>query len=169
MWAVSVVLSVLRFHQGIGYPWTLNAFSLLVFLWIAREIAAARQFGTRRALESAGHWSYSLYLMHLTFGAFVLMVLPKTIPLSGIWSLRLPAAFIGSYAFYRVVERPAHRFARRAYKWLERLPMRVWWRESLTFSLQRNGHSHAAVLVNHVADGSLGSVPHRNEITAEIR
>lgn len=134
MWVVSSALSILRFHAGIGYPWTLNAFSLLVFLWIAREIAAARQLGTRRALESAGSWSYSLYLMHLTFGAFVAILLPELASENASWLVRVASAFLGSYAFYRLVERPAHRAARRAYKWFERLRIRAEWRESLTVS-----------------------------------
>lgn len=133
MWAVSSILSILRFHAGIGYPWTLNAFSLLVLAWISREIAAAKR-GTKRPLEAAGQWSYSLYLMHLTFGALVVTAIPLPANSNTLWLLRTVAAFVGSYAFYRVVERPAHRLARRAYKWITGIRLRESLRESLTVS-----------------------------------
>lgn len=134
MWGVSTILSVLRFHAGIGYPWTLNLFALLVMGWIAREIAAAKQFGTSPVLETAGGWSYSLYLMHLTFGSFALMAFPHVGEGNISWLLKIGAAFLGSYGFYRLAERPAHSFARRAYHWVGGVRMRDDWRESLTVS-----------------------------------
>lgn len=132
VWALSSVASVLRFHSGIGYPWTLTAFAFVVFPWLLREISAARRFGTLRWLERAGLWSYSLYLMHLALGALVSPWASWPEQSLSVWALRCLVAFAGSYAFSRVFELPMHQFARRAYHRVVALRMSESWRAALT-------------------------------------
>lgn len=109
VWFVSAVLSVLRFHAGIGYPWTLNLFALLVYGWLAREIGYYRTRKPADLLERAGLWSYSLYLMHLGLADQVRGWL--AFGFIG-WLGRYALVFPGCYVFYLLVERPAHIGAR---------------------------------------------------------
>src|ERR1700722_3239000 len=65
IWLLSVIASALEFHSPIGAPITLNIFAIAAFYWLEREIKWARARGGASILESAGRWSYSIYLMHL--------------------------------------------------------------------------------------------------------
>ena len=38
VWTLSVVLSILRFHTPIGYPWTFDLFAVVELSWMEREI-----------------------------------------------------------------------------------------------------------------------------------
>ena len=134
VWALSFVASFLRFHAGIGYPWTLSAFAFAVYPWLAREIAYAREHGAPRILEAAGLWSYSLYLMHLALGSIVSPSSTWPAQTLGAWALRCALAFVGSYAFSRIFELPMHQVARRAYRRVLALRMSDAWRETLTVS-----------------------------------
>jgi len=110
VFAASLACGLLR-HIGLGYPWTLNLFALLMLPWIGREIARAQAVGVG-LLERAGAFSYSIYLMHGHAELFWRgLGLGIHEPVNGI----LRNAFILSSAllFYLAVERPAHRLARR--------------------------------------------------------
>jgi peptidoglycan/LPS O-acetylase OafA/YrhL len=94
----------------VGFPWTLNLFALLATAWLMREIAFGRTNPPLRILESAGLWSYSLYLVHEVIS-----------DLFGFAVIRSPIAqllvadaltLVACYAFYLVVERPSHQVAR---------------------------------------------------------
>lgn len=114
VWASSSVCLALNFHSPIGYPWSLNLFAIIAYAWIALEIRRAN--GPKRpwrALEWAGRWSYSLYLCHM-FAARLytgLGVSPEAGPLLD-WLLRVAFVLATSYAFYLLVELPAHSLAR---------------------------------------------------------
>ena len=63
-------------------------------------------------LETAGLFSYSLYLIHkLVITAFD--ELPVNVDPIGVWAAQLLAIFLAAFVFYILVERPAHRLARR--------------------------------------------------------
>lgn len=113
VWMLSSLALILRFHTPIGYPWTLNLFAVFATLWIEREI---RYFRNRRAswFENLGEATYSIYLTHFSSGALARMLLFSTVLVPGVmwlWSMLLCAGVAA--LFYWVVERPAHRFARR--------------------------------------------------------
>ncbi len=111
----SIVLRFGKFHFSSvlgSNAILLDPFAILVCIWLGVEVMYARKHEPSRLLESAGRWSYSLYLVH-----------PLTIPLlalsgltSHVWLFRfhltiLLAALGGSYLFYLTVEKPSHRLA----------------------------------------------------------
>jgi peptidoglycan/LPS O-acetylase OafA/YrhL len=118
VWVSSSVCLALNFHSSIGYPWTLNAFAIVAYAWIALEIRQAN--GSQRPwrlLEWAGRWSYSLYLCHMfaARGYTDLGVFHEVGPL-GDWLFRIAFVLATSYLFYLLIERPAHSLARQAAK-----------------------------------------------------
>jgi peptidoglycan/LPS O-acetylase OafA/YrhL len=112
VWAASVFCYVLRFHTPIKHYYSLNLFAILVYLWIAREIRYYKAASPPRWLESAGAWSYSLYLTHF-FGSvlFVIAALPNLGYLLN-WVIRCSFVFCTAYCYYLAVERPSHQLAR---------------------------------------------------------
>jgi peptidoglycan/LPS O-acetylase OafA/YrhL len=108
--------SVLRYHSPIGYPWTLNFFAILCAFWLRREISYRNVKMPPQLLERAGAWSYSLYLMHLPAAhAFsklaVRMGMRSADPVLLYFACCFWALGI-CYAFYLIIEKPAHEFAR---------------------------------------------------------
>jgi peptidoglycan/LPS O-acetylase OafA/YrhL len=111
MWALASALSVARFHSPLTYPWTLNLFAVVAFLWLREEITFAGRAGPG-VFERAGRGSYSLYLFHLTALALYRWVaLPVPHPVLE-WALRVGTVYALCAAFYFAVERPSHRAAR---------------------------------------------------------
>lgn len=119
MIAAMWISSVLQFHSTVRDPWTMPLFSLLVFFWMRKEVAYYSQPG--RApwawLESAGAWSYSLYLCHLPLYMFFRQHAPEAmfkpygwlIPLT--WAAMVMFILLLSWVFYRLVERTSHMLA----------------------------------------------------------
>lgn len=116
--AASYAAVLLRWHLpgvSIGYPWSLNVFALLVYLWLQHEIAYSRMRPPLPALEWAGGWSYSLYLVHLPIG-YLAANLPTP---DGAYAMltrnlqTMAVVLLGAYFCYLVIERPAHRLAMR--------------------------------------------------------
>jgi peptidoglycan/LPS O-acetylase OafA/YrhL len=133
IWGLSAVLSVLRFHSPLRYPWTLNWFALAAFFWLGAEIAYQERNGSVPALERAGKWSYALYLTHV-HGHYLFLALAARLLTLGLptltpalhWLFAMTFTYVFAYAFYRVVEKPAHDLARRiAQRILERTPIPV--------------------------------------------
>jgi peptidoglycan/LPS O-acetylase OafA/YrhL len=112
---------VLRFHLGIGYPWTLNLFAAFSTLWLEREIRYYRSRPAPR-LERMGEASYSLYLTHFSSAAIV-RVLPNYSSLApiSVWLWSLASCATVAALFYRFIERPSHEFARHLKRWEPRL------------------------------------------------
>ena len=108
---------------AIGNPATLLPFSIFVFFWLMKEIATFTAKPPPAALEWGGRWSYSLYLTHnIVIAAFAASAWQPAGPGGGVvrWAVQLAAILAASYAFYCVVERPAHRLARTTGAWLAR-------------------------------------------------
>lgn len=123
IWAASCVCMWLRFHTPVGYPITLNLFAILVFVWLGREIAHFKVAREWPVLAWAGAWSYSLYLMHEPIHRVFRMQIPAGLPPSGRWAVSMALVLVGTYVFYRLVERPAHHLARRASRWRITAPL----------------------------------------------
>ncbi len=106
-----LVVSTLALQLSVGFNWTLNLLSIIVFFWLAREVVYFRKVQPFVLLESAGKWSYSLYLCHIIviwlFAAFSLS-LPYWVLSIAIISITL----LVSYTFYLLVEKPAHKLAK---------------------------------------------------------
>ena len=117
VWFLASLFSVLRFHAAIGYPLTLNFFAIVCFFWLRLELRWFKAHPPPRSLERAGAWSYSLYLCHVPM-LFLVGMRPVGNNLNspyncGMWSLQIAACLLLSYLFFRLVERPAHRIARK--------------------------------------------------------
>jgi len=103
---LAVTLSALRFHSRVTYPWTLDLFAVFAFFWLGREVAYRNTVEPSPLLERAGAWSYSTYLVHMHAYA-----LAAILPLG--WTVQTIFVLAACYAFYRAVERPSHKLARR--------------------------------------------------------
>lgn len=113
IWGVSSLSSVLRFHVGVGYPWTLSLFALLSFTWLRREILNSVNRPRPGFLEWGGQWSYSLYLLHMPVQYVVdnyLTGVPEQAMI--LWISKVLLALLASYFFFLVCERPSHLLAR---------------------------------------------------------
>lgn len=103
----------------VGYYLTMNAFSLIVFLWIGVEISAAR--GKRVFFfEWMGKWSYSIYLFHMIIFTRVTRILHFEW-LSGETLVAIPVTLFLSYLVYLLIEKPSHKLARHIYNKLYEL------------------------------------------------
>jgi peptidoglycan/LPS O-acetylase OafA/YrhL len=113
VWLVSMALSGLAFHSVVRYPWTLNLFAVLAYFWLDREIRYYREPGRRPVFEGPGEASYSIYLIH-THVLYLLLALPFAAGLTpkGEWVFHVFLLALVAPAFYALVERPSHRFAR---------------------------------------------------------
>jgi peptidoglycan/LPS O-acetylase OafA/YrhL len=116
MWALAWTCSLLKFHSPIGYPITLNLFSIVVFFWLKREIAFYQVNRPSRLLERAGVWSYSVYLTHLHAQSIYLLLGIMLLVFPFGWIVHLLFLLCVCYAFYLLVEAPSHFIARRLAK-----------------------------------------------------
>lgn len=90
--------------------WSILGVTLIMVSVLAWKPAAAGL--SRRPAQFLGDRSYSLYLVHLP----VVTALTAVIGVDRYWLLLpvcLVASFVATEVFYRLVERPAHRLARR--------------------------------------------------------
>jgi peptidoglycan/LPS O-acetylase OafA/YrhL len=110
IWALSVILSVLRFHTIIGFPWTLNGFAIVATLWLQREISYYRGLKGIPVLERLGDASYSVYLTHV-HGALLASWVIALHTASGWWLTAIVTGLFSSL-FYWCIERPSHQLAR---------------------------------------------------------
>jgi peptidoglycan/LPS O-acetylase OafA/YrhL len=114
--ATSVVLSGLRFHTPLTYPWTLDLFAILVAMWLGREVVAWIHRPPLWLLELGGLFSYSIYLVHLHgLALFQRLGLGVGLPILVGWLWELLFVLAVCLLFYAVVERPSHRLARFVY------------------------------------------------------
>lgn len=96
---------------------SLQGVGAVAFFWLRAEIEHFRTKPPHRLLEWVGAWSYSLYLLHELGRTLWEMVVPSAKTPSEAWagSIAKPIAILAlCYGFYRLVELPSHRLARRA-------------------------------------------------------
>jgi peptidoglycan/LPS O-acetylase OafA/YrhL len=112
VWGAATVLSVLRFHSPIGYPWTLNFFAILASYWLLQEIRLYRHETPPKILEWAGKWSYSIYLIHTLAQEIWHMVPHTNLGYFLNWLCNMLFLLVCSYAFAILVEFPSHRLTK---------------------------------------------------------
>jgi peptidoglycan/LPS O-acetylase OafA/YrhL len=113
-WLYSVFSMIGVFHSPIriGYSASLLPFSFYCYFWLQQELLRWRTRAPLQWLESAGGWSFSVYLVHkIVITEFSELRLPVS-PLLN-WALLFAAVLGVSHLFYLVIERPAHTAARR--------------------------------------------------------
>ncbi len=76
-------------------------------------------------MQWLGLRSFSLYLVHLPLVSVTVLLLGGTAPLWAVLLIAVPAALLTTAVFYRVVELPSHRLARRAAARLSAEPARA--------------------------------------------
>ncbi|TDN67051.1 hypothetical protein [Paraburkholderia sp. BL10I2N1] len=95
---------------------TLPLFQFLAAIWIAAETATPSKAGVWSKLAAFGAWSYSLYLCYKIALAMLEMTgFDGTSPSA--WLVQVSLAFVISYAFYRMIERPSHLISQRLRKY----------------------------------------------------
>ena len=102
----------LMLHAKIGFPWTLNIFAIGIYFWLGREIGYYLQFAPSVAMESAGCWSYSLYLVHGPMAEWLGKFPPWHDPSVLLWLVQVCLVLLVSYLFYLLIEKPSHWLAR---------------------------------------------------------
>jgi peptidoglycan/LPS O-acetylase OafA/YrhL len=113
---VAVLVGFAHYVGFISLHWTLPAFGALIVPWLWLEVSndVVPAVGVRGTLAHWGRWSYSLYLMH---PAVILGVTPMLLsPHASRSTYAIVAVVLSlllSFAFYKVVEHPSHRLARR--------------------------------------------------------
>jgi peptidoglycan/LPS O-acetylase OafA/YrhL len=90
--------------------------ALLIFVFIAWRPAVG--LGSKTLMRWLGSRSFSLYLVHEPVVVSVAMVLKTTQPLN-VGLVAIPLALLAAEVFFRLVERPSHRFSRTAGKAME--------------------------------------------------
>ncbi len=120
VWIVSGLLFGLRFKTPLGFPHTLNYFAILSYFWLQHEIRYFRHVTPSAFMEWGGRWSYSLYLMHLPADTLFLSMAVPNLGFILNWCMRFLWLLICSYAFYLVIEKPSHEFARWVGRWMAR-------------------------------------------------
>lgn len=112
MWIASAACYLLSVYTPVGMPWSLTAFGLLGYFYIRAEIAYYRSAMPVRLFERAGEASYSLYLTHY-IPIWALLGFAQTHSAWTHWIVLMGAVFAVTFVFYRLVELPAHQFARK--------------------------------------------------------
>ncbi len=97
-------------RDGSDYA-TFIASALLI--WLALQPGLLRRALHHPALRFLGTVSFSLYLVHIPVLAALQHGLHGRLPSAVIWGIGVLASLLAAWVFYRVVERPAHRLARR--------------------------------------------------------
>jgi peptidoglycan/LPS O-acetylase OafA/YrhL len=110
MIGIITILRIVKFHIDspfVSNSFTLNLFSIMACVWIGYEIIYYQNNEPFKSLESAGKWSYSLYLVHPIVSNLLLYF-----NLKGAGDVILIiVALLLSYTFYLVVEKPSHLFS----------------------------------------------------------
>lgn len=115
VYCLSVITWMLNTDSLVHYPWTLTLFSLPVYFWLRNEVPYMRTNNPPKFLESAGSWSYSLYLLHVPLAYFILMHLPVLRDFSNPikYVLFMCLILLGCFTFYLFIEKPSHWLSRR--------------------------------------------------------
>lgn len=109
MWACSVITHL----SPVGPPWVLNAFSILVALWLVEEIAQHDSSPSDGIMKAGSECSYSLYLIHMPAFILIQRHLALNVTHWTGWLAMQALVFAACYLFYRLIERPSHWLARR--------------------------------------------------------
>jgi len=112
-WATAILFSVLRFHAGLSYTYTLPVFALLAYVWLKEEIWYYSDKKENKLLEYGGLMSYSMYLIH----AYLFFMLPRFFNEKGInkWlfsAFQIIVILLVSWLFYILIEKKAHKLAK---------------------------------------------------------
>jgi peptidoglycan/LPS O-acetylase OafA/YrhL len=117
--AIAALTTHLHYNTFFHFKLSMLVVAPLCAVWLYSEFLQEKSFILFRFFSKAGQAAYSMYLMHM----LALLSLPfLVIQTNSLY--RTPAllciALVLTYAFYVIVERPAHRLALSARKWMKR-------------------------------------------------
>ena len=115
-WAILFgVAAFLLFSRWIGVPghWATAAIAATILVVGSQGCGTARRFGETRALKWLGARSFSLYLVHEPTIVAIAILAKSRSPLVSML-VGIPVSLATSAGLHVLVERPAHRLARRA-------------------------------------------------------
>ena len=109
-----MIAIMFEYHSPIkiSQPWTVLLFTPLACCWFYSELSNVDKLGSIKILEAGGRASYSIYLVHMfviTFFVHIGVSIPNAILALG----PLFALVLISWLFYRLIEFPSHRLAKR--------------------------------------------------------
>ena len=84
-----------------------------ILIWLALQPGSMQRALRHPALRFLGTVSFSLYLVHVPVLAALHHGLHGRLPVLAIWGIGVLTSLVAAWVFYRAVERPAHRLARR--------------------------------------------------------
>lgn len=112
-WFGSWACEMVQFKGKLPLGFTLLCFGVIAFVWMRKEVAFGKHQNPWRVFASAGLWSYSLYLVHGPADSFFRRLHLPDLGAVVNWCLLYAFIAVLSYIFYRCVEKPAHRLARK--------------------------------------------------------
>ncbi len=84
-----------------------------ILIWLALQPGPLQRVLRHSVLRFLGTVSFSLYLVHVPILAALQHGLHGRLSPAAIWAIGVVASLLAAWMFYRTVERPAHRLARR--------------------------------------------------------
>ena len=84
-----------------------------ILIWLALQPGLLRRTLRHSALRFLGTISFSLYLIHVPVVVALQHGLHRQLPPAAIWAIGIAASLLAACLFYWMIERPAHRLARR--------------------------------------------------------
>lgn len=114
IWSLAAACVAMTFRGPFGDPWTLNLFSIPAYFWLKREIGYFQHAKPFRLLESAGAWSYSLYITHTILWAYWKSDAGISVPPSPFqYFASLAVLLAGAYLYFLLIEAPSHLLSRK--------------------------------------------------------
>ena len=111
---ITILMMVAHFHLYLSNMLLLNLLLIPYDYWLRDEIDYYKVNTPNRYLEKAGKWSYSLYICHPLLLIFIIINnLIDSTNLWLYWTTVTSCAFIFSYVFYLLIEKPTHKLAQK--------------------------------------------------------
>jgi len=102
-------MMVLNFQLHISNILLLNMLIVPFYFWVKNEIDYYKTHPANTYLENLGKWSYSLYIVHSLVAVFLNQYNFINFSAPWIsWIVGTLSAFVLSYIFYFLVEKPSH-------------------------------------------------------------
>lgn len=112
------ILAYLSYNDIIGYCYTINYFSIMIFFWIRSEISAKE---SKSIFDRIGSFSFSIYLIHML--AYTAIGTKFGAPLNYYnYCAKIVCCFVACYVFHRIIELPSHILSRKIFLKLKLAP-----------------------------------------------
>jgi peptidoglycan/LPS O-acetylase OafA/YrhL len=117
----SIICFILRYKASLSFSISLNLFGLMGAVWLEKEICFWSKHKTISAFESAGKWTYSLYICHVLSPSLLSYFNVINITSLASWSIIIIFSLFFSYLFFLLVEKPSHQLSQQSFNFLKKL------------------------------------------------